>query len=254
MSCQEVGEFLDAYLDNELELMAATQFDRHLTGCASCRARYEQYREMHRAVQGSMEYFRAPEDFAQKLRTNLFPGTQEEKTVGHEWFPGWQWWAAAACLLAVLLIGVTLFRRIVNRAPAELIAQQVVSSHIRSLQAGHLSDVVSTDQHTVKPWFTGKLDFAPSVKDLSSQGFPLAGGRLDYLDNRAVAALVYKRRQHTINLFLWPSSNPDSAPRFVSIKGFNVVHWTRSQMAYWAVSDVNAADLAQFARDLQEAK
>ena len=254
MSCQEVTEFLDAYLDNELEVVAASQFDRHVAGCASCRARYAQYREMQRAVQGRMEYFRAPEDFAQKLRASLFPDAGQEKKAKREWFPRWQAWTAVACLLAVLLTGVALFRTLPRRAAPELVAEQVVSSHIRSLQANHLSDVISSDQHTVKPWFTGKLDFAPSVKDLASQGFPLAGGRLDYLDNRAVAALVYKRRQHTINLFLWPSETANSAPRLVAIKGFNVLHWTHSHMAYWAVSDVNAADLTEFARDLQQAK
>jgi anti-sigma factor RsiW len=119
------------------------------------------------------------------------------------------------------------------------------------LEANHLSDVTSSDQHTVKPWFSGKLDYAPVVKDLVSKGFPLAGGRLDYLDNRPVAALVYKRRQHTINLFLWPSPAQDSGLRTLTLRGYNVVQWTHSHMVYWAVSDVNAGDLDQFVRDLQ---
>ncbi len=133
-----------------------------------------------------------------------------------------------------------------------MLAEQVVSSHIRSLMANHLSDVVSTDQHTVKPWFSGKLDFAPVVKDLAPKGFPLVGGRLDYINNHSAAALVYKRRQHTINLFLWPSSESDSSPRSITIKGFNVVEWTHSHMAYWAVSDLNADELTEFAHDLEQ--
>jgi anti-sigma factor RsiW len=137
------------------------------------------------------------------------------------------------------------------RPAAQLLAEQVVSSHIRSLMANHLSDVVSTDQHTVKPWFSGKLDFAPVVTNLAPQGFPLVGGRLDYLDDRTVAALVYKHRQHTINLFLWPLSDSDANPQILSIKGFNVVHWTQAHMNYWAVSDLNASELTEFARDLK---
>jgi anti-sigma factor RsiW len=135
---------------------------------------------------------------------------------------------------------------------SQMLAEQVVSSHIRSLMANHLSDVVSTDQHTVKPWFSGKLDFAPVVKDLAPKGFPLVGGRLDYINNHSAAALVYKRRQHTINLFLWPSSESDSSPRSITIKGFNVVEWTHSHMAYWAVSDLNADELTEFAHDLEQ--
>jgi anti-sigma factor RsiW len=155
--------------------------------------------------------------------------------------------------VAIVLLATALLVQMLKRSSAsEMLAEQVVSSHIRSLQANQLSDVASSDQHTVKPWFSGKLDFAPVVKDLSIKGFPLVGGRLDYLDGRAVAALVYKRRQHTINLFVWPSQAPDSAPRSFTIKGYNLVHWTHSQMAYWAVSDVNAKDLGQFAHDLQD--
>jgi anti-sigma factor RsiW len=138
-----------------------------------------------------------------------------------------------------------------SRTGGDVLAEQVVSSHIRSLMANHLSDVLSSDQHTVKPWFSGRLDFAPVVKNLSGVGFPLMGGRLDYLDNRAVAALVYKHRQHTINLFLWPSSTSDVSPRVSSSKGFNIVHWTQARMTYWAVSDLNAAELTEFARDLR---
>jgi anti-sigma factor RsiW len=118
--------------------------------------------------------------------------------------------------------------------------------------ANHLADVPSSNQHTVKPWFSGKLDFAPVVKDLSSQGFSLVGGRLDYLDNRPVAALVYQRRQHVINLFVWPSSDADSGPYYITSKGYSVVHGTHSHMAYWAVSDLNAGELTEFARDLEQ--
>jgi anti-sigma factor RsiW len=253
MSCQEVCEFLDAYVDKELDVFTSSQFDRHLTECAACRAKYDQYQQMHDSVRVHMEYFPASEEFVQKLRAQLHQsGRQPAENIRRSWFPQWRVWAMAASVVAVLLLTAVLLRMVRRPSTSDVLAEEVVSSHIRSLLANHLSDVVSSDQHTVKPWFSGKLDFAPLVKDLSSKGFPLAGGRLDYLDDRPVAALVYKRRQHTINLFLWPSSASNSRPRTLTIRGYNVVHWTHSHMAYWAVSDVNAGDLGEFAHDLED--
>jgi anti-sigma factor RsiW len=137
-------------------------------------------------------------------------------------------------------------------SPDEALIQQVVSSHIRSLMANHLVDVASTDQHTVKPRFDGKLDFAPPVIDLASKGFHLVGGRLDYLDNRPVAALVYRYQKHIINLFIWPStSGEDTTPQMTSQQGYNVIYWKQSGMDYWAVSDVGEAQVQQFAHLIQ---
>ena len=124
------------------------------------------------------------------------------------------------------------------------VAQEIVSSHVRSLIGTHLLDVPSTDQHNVKPWFNGKLDYAPDVKDFVAEGFALAGGRVDYIDHRPVAALVYKRREHVINLFEWPSGSALSSPS--GVNGFNLVAWNRAGMDYWAVSDLNAGELGQF--------
>ncbi len=253
MSCHEVNGLLDGYVDNELDLTTTLQCDRHLTECVSCRARFEQYKQLHDSVRAQIPYFKAPEELEDKIRARLRPAERDQdRTTRGEWFPRWGGWAIAASLLALLVFSTVLFQMLRRPPASEMLAEQVVSSHIRSLMANHLSDVISSDQHTVKPWFSGKLDFAPVVKELSSEGFPLAGGRLDYLDNRPVAALVYRRRQHTINLFLWPSPDSDSSPQTSTIRGYNVVHWTQSHMAYWAVSDLNAAELGEFARDQKE--
>ena len=166
-------------------------------------------------------------------------------------------WAAAVVMVASLS-GSILFVRSSTRAartvdPVDAVAQEVVSSHVRAMMGEHLFDVRSTDQHTVKPWFLGKLDFSPPVTDLAQAGFPLTGGRLDYVAGRPVAALVYTRGQHTINVFVWPeASDAVRSPDARAIRGFHVRHWTHGGMSYWAVSDVNDADLDQFVHALQQ--
>jgi anti-sigma factor RsiW len=158
--------------------------------------------------------------------------------------------------VAALLIGVILTAGLFHFiVPAnnenDSLAQEVVASHIRSLMVDHLSDVVSTDQHTVKPWFDGKLDFAPVVVNLADQGFPLIGGRIDYLDNRPVTALVYQRNKHIINLFIWPSTDaPETTP--TTIQGYHLINWTAGNTTYWAVSDVELSELQTFAQLIQQ--
>jgi len=161
---------------------------------------------------------------------------------------------AAAVLLVASLAGSLLFMRSARMPnPVDFVAEAVVDSHVRALMGEHLFDVRSTDQHTVKPWFLGKLDFSPPVDDLASLGFPLTGGRLDYLAGRPVAALVYTHAQHTINLFVWPETSANvGSPDARSIRGFHVRHWTRGGMSFWAVSDLNDMELDQFADALRQ--
>jgi len=171
---------------------------------------------------------------------------------------GWRWLPAGVALAFVLLMAVVLWEVVPGLRPSadEVLAQEIVSNHVRSLQLdSHRTDVISADQHTVKPWFDGKLDFAPPVKDFSSQGFPLIGGRLDYLNNRAVAALIYQRQKHYINLYIWPAEQNKSISE-VSVKrqGYNLLHWANSGMNYWAISDLNTVELHEFSRLVQDAQ
>jgi anti-sigma factor RsiW len=170
--------------------------------------------------------------------------------------PALEWLAVAASIAVVIFVGLRLVPGLRNGRHTDLITQEIIASHIRSLQPGHLYDVESTDQHTVKPWFDGKLDFSPPVRDMANQGFPLVGGRLDYIGGRAVAALVYQRRKHIINVFVWPESSGDFAdtPGFERQEirdGYNLIEWRTGEMHFAAVSDVNADDLKQFIQLLE---
>ena len=194
-------------------------------------------------------YHRAPDELREKLgaqfgaRPAITPlqAAPAARPTRREWSR----WAMPLAASIALAVGVNaLLGSMQARGQFE---EQLVASHVHSLQAAHLSDVVSTDQHTVKPWFTGKLDYAPPVRDFAGQDYPLEGGRLDYLVHRQVAALVYRHRQHVINLYVWPSTDGDAAPSVRVREGYSLVHWTRGGMEYWAVSDLNSEELRRFA-------
>jgi anti-sigma factor RsiW len=251
MNCKETQEIIHAYLDGELDGVHNLAVERHLQECQACARSFEGQKSLRKAIAGSSLYFEAPKGLEQRLRSAV---GQAAKAAPPHRVRSWAWsWprlmAPLAAAAVVLLIALTLVMR---TSMEDRLSQEIVSAHVRSLMASHLTDVASTDQHTVKPWFNGKLPFSPPVTDLAAQGFPLIGGRLDYVENHPVAAMVYQRRQHFINLFVWPSSQASSTAEEVRTKlGYNTIHWCQGGMEFWAASDVNQGDLRDFVRLLR---
>jgi len=244
MSCDFNSELIGAYHDGELDPAQKAAVEEHLKVCASCAALLEQMRSLSRRARDPGLYYEAPAYLEARIRGALraeLPKELPHRAQASGSF--WKWAALAACL--ALAAGLLWNTR--GNSAQKTIADAVVASHIRSLLATHLFDVPSEDRHTVKPWFDGKIDFSPDVKDLASSGFRLVGGRLDYLQSRPVAALVFQRRLHVINLFVWPSDEGAVKPGVIgSQQGYNVVHWNTAGMTYWAVADIPAAELQQF--------
>jgi len=250
MHCDEVRPLMDAYLDGELDLDRSLQIERHLQACASCAPAMQIARRLRSAIKEDIPYFRAPRSLEQRVRAIA---RNEARTEPRSGILSWQWLVVAAAMVLIVLGAVSLERIGFGPSHQDLIAQEIVDGHIRSLMANHLSDVVSTDQHTVKPWFDGKLDFAPPVVNLVQADFPLVGGRLDYIDGRPVAALVYQRRLHYINLFIWPSAGKPSSPLASQAReGYTLLHWTRDDMTFWAISDLSMEELQTFAALFQK--
>jgi len=260
VSCPENETLIHGYLDGELDLVSALRFEAHLKECPTCAQAYENHKALSHTLKSGPFYFRASVNLERRIRTALAeshpaakrPTFSAEKARWRELpRPSWAFLSAAASLALVAFIALRFVPWRQNASPDQLLAQEVLAGHVRSLMASHLTDVPSSDQHTVKPWFDGKLDFAPPVEDLSAQGFPLVGGRLDYLADRPAAALVYQRRKHFINLFIWPSTER-SAQKAVMRQGYNLIHWTNAGMTYWAASDLNYRELGEFVRLLQD--
>jgi anti-sigma factor RsiW len=239
MNHQEIQERIHPYVDGELDVANAREVELHLSACEECRALEQRIRALSSVLTASAPAYHAPAALRKNVRAALRKEAKPARQIG--------WWvfaAGAACALLLLVFALSQ----TTRAPREAIADDVVANHVRSLLATHLVDVASSNQHTVKPWFDGKVDFAPEVRDLAADGFPLVGGRLDYLQGKTVVALVYERNKHPINLFIVPAStNRAAAPSALTRRGYHLIHWTRGEMDYWAVSDLNAEELHQFA-------
>jgi len=254
VSCKETQDLIHGYVDGELDLVQNLQIERHLSECYDCAEMLRSHRALRAAIRGHSLYFHTPIGLEQRVRSGLrqAAGARAGRSASL-WTLAWRWPALAASFVLVAVATWSIARFAFQPTAQDVLAQQVVSSHIRSLMEDHLTDVPSTNQHTVKPWFNGKLDFSPAVKDLQANGFSLVGGRLDYLDGHPVAALIYKRREHLLNLFVWRSAGqPDSGGRSVTRQGYNMIHWTHSGMSYWAASDINISELQEFVKLVEE--
>lgn len=249
MNCKAAQNLINGYVDGELDLVRNLDIERHIQECPLCAQGYKNHQVLRNRIKTGSFYFKAPVDLQRKIQLSLRKAAKAE--AGYWVLP--KWWfniAAPMAAAAVMILALVPFLR--GPSVDDLLARDIVSSHVRSLMANHLADVPSSDQHTVKPWFAGKVNFSPPVEDLAKQGFPLIGGRLDYVDNRPVAALIYQRQKHFINLFIWPSrSDSDVETKTVSRQGYNLFHWTRSSMTYWAASDLNNAELQKFVQLVQ---
>jgi anti-sigma factor RsiW len=270
--CDDNARLLHGYLDGELDLVRSLEIEEHLKTCPDCAQELWNQQTMRKAFRSSSLYERAPTALADRIRASIAREATADVAATAEDAPAkkativsmtptplsskraaWNWLAVAAAVLLMFTVTWRVVPGLSGRGNSDLLTEEIVSSHIRSLQPDHLFDVKSTDQHTVKPWFNGKLDFSPPVHDLAEDGYPLVGGRLDYVDHRAVAALVYQRRQHLINVFVWPEGKGTAEPqRMKSVQGYNMIAWEANGMYHCAVSDLNSGELEQFTELLRK--
>ncbi|PYK96924.1 MAG: anti-sigma factor [Verrucomicrobia bacterium] len=247
MNCEEAIRLMDGYLDGELDPITSQAIEQHLRDCGRCDQAYKTHGSLIRAIGNATPYFKASAELRERIQSSLRQGTTEQprrngvrgaQVLFHKrqpesrpsrWETPWNWLGLAAAIIFAAIIALNVVPRLQRPGADQFLATQLIASHVRSLMANHLTDVASSDQHTVKPWLDAKLDFAPAVVDLSEKGFPLIGGRLDYLDNRPVAALIYQRRKHFLNLFVWPAgSDAARGAKAMTRQGYQLLHWVDS--------------------------
>ena len=244
MDCELPRAVIHGYLDGELDPVRAAEFEHHLEECPECVTALESQESLRSSLHRAQLYEKAPPQLRQKVLAGMRP--LEPISISSRRRPVIaQWLAVAAVLLLSLYSGWRLIPGLSEKNSQTALAAQIVDAHLRSLQPGHLTDVISTDQHTVKPWFDGKLDFSPPVQDFANDGFPLQGGRLDVVGGRTVAALVYGRRKHFVSVFIWPTTEKDEAAHTGSQQGYNWINWRKNGMEFYAVTDAAAPDLTQ---------
>jgi anti-sigma factor RsiW len=244
MNCNDARKLLEANSDGELDLVRQLELEAHIRGCAACEAEARALASRKGALRDMLPRFGAPPQFRKRVQSALRADGMRSPTVAR--WTLWNLGGLAASVALVLAVGYSWGS---SRARSGSLLDEAIADHARSLQAGHLMDVVSTDQHTVKPWFIGKVDFSPPVFDLADIGFPLAGGRLERIDGRPAAALVYRRRLHSINLFVWPATVSPVSERSGGRDGYNAMSWSQGDLNFLAVSEIPVTELAQFAEE-----
>ena len=244
MNCQEFVDQLHAYFDNELDALRTRDMERHVSDCPRCAALLSAQQSLRKSLDPQALRFDAPSTLRKKIRSSLRAQALEPAARSFSLRVWLSWGVPAAAL--ILLLAIVVGSRLAG-SRQDVLVRELAACHVRSLMGNHLLDVPSTDQHTVKPWFNGKLDFAPPVKDFSAEGFPLVGGRLDYVAGRSVAALIYRHGNHFINVFVWPASSGQSETQEVrSLQGFHLLAWQEGDLQLWAVSDLNEPGLQDF--------
>ncbi len=248
MNCNHVQPKLDAYIDNELDAQTSMEITQHLAGCAACRAAQAERDSLRATLRAHAPYHHAPTSLRQQIEA--FDGGGAQPTVTPRRQPGW--FAAGALACATALLGLITGLWLAQPATEDPLREQIAASHVASLTGnGRLLDVIASDQHVVKPWFQGKVDFAPVVRDFATEGFKLAGARLDHIGDRQAAAIVYRIRNHVVNVFVWRAqsheSHEPSLPSTSVARGYGLTTWASGGLRYAAISDVEARDLERLA-------
>jgi anti-sigma factor RsiW len=251
--CMSCLSKLDSYVDNETDAADAAAILVHIQGCGSCRSAIEETDTLSATLKKNLPYHAAPPELTEKILLSLKQDNPSVRPTVHRGAGSWWRWTLPGTSAAMLALSLTLF--LLSPSVEDMLADEVVAGHVRSLMEQHMTDVLSSDRHTVKPWFAGKLDFTPPVHDFKEQGYELVGGRLDYLRHQTAAALVYRHKKHIINVFIAPASprSTDAAVHYISRRGYNLTLWQKDGLSFEAVSDMSSDELKTLCSLIAEA-
>ena len=243
MNCHEAMALLAPYSDGELDAVQSAAMEKHVLGCPECSAQRDALSELRARIRGEAPYYTAPATLRERVRAAIVRAPQPPRSAARPARERWQWLSAGALAGSVATVFAWfLGSAVLDWRVSSDLDTEVVANHARATLAHRLTDVTSSDRHTVKPWLSSRLDYSPPVQDFAADGWPLVGGRLDYLGGQPVATLVYHYREHMIDVFVRPLSGGGVAPTpsLATRRGFNVAHATGAGMEWWGVSDVSA--------------